>query len=97
MIAYKKYCSRRAAQKGQETEETHCCPTRMPIIGPILFSLFIFTPYFLPSSDPGQTQNPVGKESLQINERTLQESNEDREDLQNLSSQKALQSVHPNH
>jgi len=51
MMAYKNYCDRRAAQKGQASEESHCCPLRMPVIGSILFSLFIFSPYFLPSSD----------------------------------------------
>lgn len=68
MLPYKKYCNRRAAQKGQETEETHCCPSRMPIIGPILFSLFIFSPFILPSSDTDKSSeletDSIAKESL---------------------------------
>jgi hypothetical protein len=52
MMAYKNYCNRRTAKKkGQDPEESHCCPLRMPIIGPILFSLFIFSPFILPTSD----------------------------------------------
>jgi hypothetical protein len=51
MMAYKNYYNRRTAKKGQEAEESHCCPSRMPIIGPILFSLFIFSPFILPTSE----------------------------------------------
>ena len=51
IMAYKNYCNRRTAKKGQEAEESHCCPLRMPRIGPILFSLFIFSPFILPTSD----------------------------------------------
>jgi len=51
MMAYKNYCNRRNSKKGQEAEESHCCPLRMPIIGPILFSLFILSPFILPNSD----------------------------------------------
>jgi hypothetical protein len=63
MMAYKNYCNRRTAKKGLEAEESHCCPLRMPIIGPILFSLFIFSPFLLPSSDsdniPELASNPL--------------------------------------
>lgn len=62
MNTYKKYCNRRGAQKGPETEESHCCPARMPIIGPILFSLFIFSPYFLPNGESDQSQHPESDE-----------------------------------
>jgi hypothetical protein len=50
-MAYKNYCNRRKAKKGQEPEESHCCPLRMPLIGPILFSLFIFSPLLLQTSE----------------------------------------------
>ncbi len=68
MIAYKNYCNRREVRQAQDAEETHCCPSRMPIIGPILFSLFIFSPFILPSSDTdniqNQTQDSLFKEKL---------------------------------
>jgi len=57
----------------------------MPIIGPILFSLFIISPLFMPGSDKENNQNPV-EESRQINARTLQEKNEHQGDRHNLSS-----------
>jgi hypothetical protein len=76
MMAYKNYCNRRTAKKGQESEESHCCPLRIPIIGPILFGLFVFSPFLLPSSDsdniPDLASNllideefPPGSHSLQ--------------------------------
>ena len=79
MMAYKNYCNRRTAKKGQEAEESHCCPLRMPILGPILFSLFIFSPFLLPSSDSDNTselasnplideESPPGANSLQKSE-----------------------------
>jgi hypothetical protein len=34
----------------------------MPIIGPILFSLFIFSPYFLPNGESDQSQHPESDE-----------------------------------
>jgi hypothetical protein len=93
MMAYKNYCNRRTAKKGQEAEESHCCPLRMPIIGPILFSLFIFSPFLLPNSDsdniPELASNPLdegflpGANSLQKSEnkdkdrRNVQTQNED--------------------
>ncbi len=78
-MAYKNYCSRRTAKKVQDVEEDHCCPLRMPIIGPILFSLFLFSPFLLPSSDsdhiPELASNPLidaefppGANSLQKSE-----------------------------
>ena len=54
---YKSYCNRRAGRQTQEPEATHCCPSRMPIIGPILFSLFIFSPFILPSSESANPSN----------------------------------------
>jgi hypothetical protein len=63
MMVYTNYCNRRTVKKGPEAEEGHCCPLRMPIIGPILFSLFIFSPFLLPSSDsdniPELASNPL--------------------------------------
>ena len=81
---YKNYCDRRAARQTPEAEETHCCPSRMPIIGPILFSLFIISPLFMPGSDKENNHSPVLEESHKINERTEQERNahqDDRHDL----------------
>lgn len=85
MIAYKNYCNRREVQHTQEAEETHCCPSRIPIIGPILFSLFIFSPFFMPGSDKEENHNPVLEERRQINGSTWQEQNEHQEDRHDLS------------
>jgi hypothetical protein len=78
MMAYKNYCNRRTVKKGQEAEEGHCCPLRMPIIGPILFSLFIFSPFLLPSSDsdniPELVSNPLINEEITPEANSLQKS-----------------------
>jgi len=70
MVTYKNYSQRRALRKVQETDDIPCCPTRIPIIGPILFSLIIFSPYFLPSSESQQTQH---QEKVLLFPSTLQE------------------------
>ena len=90
-MAYKNYCNRRTAKKGLEAEESHCCPLRMPIIGPILFSLFIFSPYFLPSNDSEKSQqslpNSGGNEKRPPYQHIQQKSEADGEDLQDVQSQ----------
>ena len=58
-MTYKNYCNRRTAKKGQKAEESQCCPLRIPIIGPILFSLFIFSPFILPTSDVDESPELV--------------------------------------
>ena len=74
-MAYKNYCNRRNSKKGQEAEESHCCPSRMPIIGPILFSLFILSPFILPSSDADKNleiaSDPTVEEPLLANDSSL--------------------------
>jgi len=78
MMAYKSYCNRRTAKKGQEAEESHCCPLRIPIIGPILFSLFLFGPFLLSSSDsdniPDLASNPLIDEEFPPGTHSLQKS-----------------------
>jgi len=86
MITYKNYCNRRTDRKGQEPNDIPCCPSRMPIIGPILFSLFIFSPYFLSSSNSEKSPNAVIDESLPPYEHIQQEREVKGEDLQNLQS-----------
>ena len=91
MMAYKNYCNRRTAKKGQEAEEGHCCPLRMPIIGPILFSLFIFSPFLLPSSDsdniPELASNPLIDEELPPEANSLQKSASKDKDRRNVQTQ----------
>jgi len=65
MMAYKNYCNRRTAKKGLEAEESHCCPLRMPIIGPILFSLFIFGPFILPTSDTDKNPESISDSTVE--------------------------------
>jgi hypothetical protein len=93
MMTYKNYCNKRAAQKGQQAEEGQCCPLRMPIIGPILFSLFIFSPYFLPSSDSEERAeffpNPVVDESPSADQQLLEINEFDKEDVLDAQSRHA--------
>jgi len=90
MMTHKNHFSRRTTQKGQETEEGQCCPLRMPIIGPILFSLFIFSPYFLYSSDSEERSellpNPVVDESPSADQQLLEINEFDREDVPDAQS-----------
>jgi len=91
MMAYKNYCNRRTAKKGQEAEESHCCPLRMPIIGPILFSLFVFSPFLLPSSDsdniPELASNLIIDEEFPPGTHSLQKSEVKDKDRRNVQAQ----------
>lgn len=76
-MSYKNYRTRRIARKGPKPDDIACCPTRIPIIGPILFSLLIFSPYFLPSSERDQSQDPESEEQINPFEPTFQEGRSD--------------------
>ena len=90
MMAYKNYCNRWTAKKGQEAEASHCCPLRMPIIGPILFSLFIFSPFLLPGSDsdniPELASNPLNDEEFPLEANSMQKSKSKDKDRRNVQT-----------
>jgi hypothetical protein len=90
-MSYKNYCNRRTAKKGQESEESHCCPLRIPIIGPILFSLFVFSPFLIPSSDseniPDLASNHIIDEEFPPGSHSLQKSKIKDKNRRNIQAQ----------
>jgi len=61
----------------------------VPIIGPILFSLLIFSPYFLPSGESDQSQNTESKEHFLPFKPSLQVSKSDEIHLQDSQIKKS--------